>query len=176
MGINCSLKASTRIIGVILFLSATHTHTLNTGWHKYGSRLKARGRLNCSLKSSTRTHAVILSFKCDSHTHFEYRMVRIWFLTEGARKIESWGPGITRQGRRRSWRRVSWVPEIPRRTTAKVVLESWCYTRKGVHPAVFQADCGAIPGNSQRCDTRYKFPRRWQRWSLRPGVIPGVLE
>ena len=59
-------------------------------------------------------------------------MVRIWFLTEGARKIESWGPGITRLGRRRSWRRVSGVPEIPRRTTAKVVLESWCYTRKGV--------------------------------------------
>ena len=59
-------------------------------------------------------------------------MVRIWFLTEGARKIESWGPGITRLGRRRSWRRVSWVPEIPRRTAAKVVLESWCYTRKGV--------------------------------------------
>ena len=59
-------------------------------------------------------------------------MVQIWFLTEGARKIESWGPGITRQGwRRRSWLRVSWVPEIPRRTAAKVVLESWCYTRKG---------------------------------------------
>ena len=35
-------------------------------------------------------------------------------------------------------------------------------------PAVFQKDCGAIPGNSQRCSTRYKFPRRRQRWSMRP--------
>ena len=42
--------------------------------------------------------------------------------------------------------------------------------------AVFQADCGTIPGNSQRCSARYKFARRQQRWSLRPGVIPGVLE
>ena len=29
-------------------------------------------------------------------------MVRIWLLTEGAREIESWGPGFTRQGRRES--------------------------------------------------------------------------
>ena len=29
-------------------------------------------------------------------------MVRIWFLTEGAREIESWGSGFTRQGRRES--------------------------------------------------------------------------
>ena len=29
-------------------------------------------------------------------------MVRIWFLTEGAREIESWRPGFTRQGRRES--------------------------------------------------------------------------
>ena len=29
-------------------------------------------------------------------------MVRIWFLTEGVREIESWGPGFTRQGRRES--------------------------------------------------------------------------
>ena len=29
--------------------------------------------------------------------------------------------------------------------------------------AVFQADCGTIPGNSQRCSARYKFPRRQQR-------------
>ena len=39
--------------------------------------------------------------------------------TEGARKIESWGPGITRLGRRQSGRRVSRVPEIPRRTSAR---------------------------------------------------------
>ena len=41
--------------------------------------------------------------------------------------------------------------------------------------AEFQPDSGPIPGNSQRCNARYKFPRRQQRWSLRPGVIPGVL-
>ena len=41
-------------------------------------------------------------------------------------------------------------------------------------PAVFQEDCGTIPGNSQRCITGYKFPRRQQRWSLRPGVTPGA--
>ena len=41
-------------------------------------------------------------------------------------------------------------------------------------PAVFQEDCGTIPGNSQRCITGYKFPRRRQRWSWRPGVTPGA--
>ena len=57
----------------------------------------------------------ILSFKSatHTHTHFGYRMVRIWIPTEGARKIESWGPGFTRLGRRQSGRRVSRVPEIP---------------------------------------------------------------
>ena len=29
--------------------------------------------------------------------------------------------------------------------------------------AVFQAESGAIPGNSQRCDAWHKFPRRQQR-------------
>ena len=29
--------------------------------------------------------------------------------------------------------------------------------------AEFQADSGPIPGNSQRCSARYKFPRRQQR-------------
>ena len=29
--------------------------------------------------------------------------------------------------------------------------------------AEFQADSGPIPGNSQRCIARYKFPRRRQR-------------
>ena len=87
--------------------------------------------MNCSLKTkhkNTRRDTVF----SESHTHSEYRMVQIWLPTENARKIESWGPGITRQGRRRrSWRRVGWFPDIPRRTAAKVVLESWCYTRKG---------------------------------------------
>ena len=41
-------------------------------------------------------------------------------------------------------------------------------------PVVFQEDCDTIPGNSQRCITGYKFPRRRQRWSLRPGVTPGA--
>ena len=39
-------------------------------------------------------------------------------------------------------------------------------------PAVFQEDCGTIPGNSQRCITEYKFPRRRQRRSWRPGITP----
>ena len=39
-------------------------------------------------------------------------------------------------------------------------------------PAVFQEDCGTIPGNSQRCLTGYKFPRRRQRRSWRPGITP----
>ena len=46
-------------------------------------------------------------------------MVRIWFPTEGARRIESWMPGFTRQGRRQSGRRVSRVPGIPRRTSRR---------------------------------------------------------
>ena len=29
--------------------------------------------------------------------------------------------------------------------------------------AVFQAESGTIPGNSQRCDARHKFPRRQRR-------------
>ena len=39
-------------------------------------------------------------------------------------------------------------------------------------PAVFQEDCGTIPGNSQRCNTEYKFPKRRQRRSWRPGITP----
>ena len=46
-------------------------------------------------------------------------MVRIWFPSEDARKIESWGPDFTRQGRRQSGRRVSRVPGIPRRTSGR---------------------------------------------------------
>ena len=38
---------------------------------------------NCSLKSSTRTHGVILFLsESHTHTHFEYRMVQLWFLNE----------------------------------------------------------------------------------------------
>ena len=39
-------------------------------------------------------------------------------------------------------------------------------------PAVIQEDRGTIPGNSQRCNTEYKFPRRRQRRSWRPGITP----
>ena len=39
-------------------------------------------------------------------------------------------------------------------------------------PAIFQEDCGTIPGNSQRCITGYKFPRRRQRRSWRLGITP----
>ena len=46
-------------------------------------------------------------------------MVRIWFLIEGAREIESWGPGFTRQGRRQSGWRVGRVPGVPRRTSGR---------------------------------------------------------
>ena len=35
--INCFLKSSTRTHREILFLSESHTHTLNTGWYNYGS-------------------------------------------------------------------------------------------------------------------------------------------
>ena len=93
MGINCSLKASTRIIGVILFLSATHTHTHfeyrmaqiwfpteGTGKIKLFSEIKHKNtRRNTVFKCDTHTH---------THTHFECRMAQIWFPTEGAGKIK----------------------------------------------------------------------------------------
>ena len=96
--------------------------TENTGKTKLFSEMKHK---------NTRRNTVFLS-ATHTHTHFEYRMVRIWFLTEGARKIESWGPGITRLGRRRSWRRGQQSPRDSKEDDSRVVLESWCYTRKGV--------------------------------------------
>ena len=51
------------------------------------------GGMNCSLKTkhnNTRRNIVF----SETHTHSEYRMVQIWLPNEGARKIESWGPGI----------------------------------------------------------------------------------
>ena len=58
--------------------------------------------MNCSLKTKHKNtrHDTVFS---ESHTHTEYRKVQIWLPAEDARKIESWGPGITRQG----WRRRS---------------------------------------------------------------------
>ena len=111
-------------------------HTLNTGWYNYSSQTKINtipAGMNCSLKTKHKNSRRDTVFsESHTHTHFKYRMVQIWFPTEDAREIESWGPGITRQGWRcRSWQRVGCFPGIPRRTVAKVVLESWCYTRKG---------------------------------------------
>ena len=51
------------------------------------------GDMNCSLKTkhnNTRRNIVF----SETPTHSEYRMVQIWLLNEGTRKIESWGPGI----------------------------------------------------------------------------------
>ena len=42
------------------------------------------------------------------------------------------------------------VQGIPRRTAAKAILESWCYTRKN-GAAVIQEDGCPIPGSSRRC-------------------------
>ena len=97
-------------------------------------------------------------------------MVRIWSSTEGARKIESWGPGITRLGRRQSGWRVSRVQRFQGGLQQGAPRVLMLY-QEGF-PAVFQEDCGTIPGNSQRCSTEYKFPRRRQRRSWRPGITP----
>ena len=186
-GINCSLK-STRTLGVTLsFKCVSHTHTLDAGWYKYGSRLKTLGKLNCSLKQSTRTHGVYCLLKVRrTHTHFEYRMVRIWFPTEGARKIESWGPGFTRLGRRQSGRRVSRVPGIPRRTSTR-----WSSSPGVIPGRVSSGIPGGLRHNSREFPTVYRWIQNspeggrggpggleshqtleWG-WSLRPGVIPG---
>ena len=79
---------------------------------------------------------------------------------------------MTRQGRHRSGWRVSRVQGfqggLPHGGPRVLVLY-----QEGL-PAVFQEVCGTIPGNSQRCNTEYKFPRRWLRRSWRPGIIPGA--
>ena len=80
-------------------MSHTHTHTHTHFRYRLVQiwfPTKTLGKLNCSLKQSTRTHGVILSFKV-RRTH----------------------TGITRLGRRQSGRRVSRVPETPRRTSAR---------------------------------------------------------
>ena len=59
--------------------------------------------INCSLKTSRRTLGVILSFKCDAHTHFEYRMVQIWFPTEGAGKIKLFSENKHKNTRRNTF-------------------------------------------------------------------------
>ena len=84
-------------------------------------------------------------------------MVRIWFLTEGAREIESWRPGFTKQGDE-SW-------QDSKENFGKVVLESWYYTRTVVQ---------RYSRNSQRGVVGHQFPRRRQRRSWRPGITPGA--
>ena len=118
--------------------------------------------INCSLKSTTRTHGVILFLVSRTHTHFKYRMVQIWFLTEGTRKIESWGPGITRQGATSILTESQLSPRDSKEGGSEGGPQVLVLYQEGC-PAVFQADGGAIPGNSQRCSARYKFPRRQQR-------------
>ena len=59
-------------------------------------------------------------------------MVQIWFLTEGARKIESWGPGIYQTRATSILAESQQSPRDSKEDFSKVVLESWCYTRKGV--------------------------------------------
>ena len=77
-------------------------------------------------------------------------MVRIRFPTEGARKIESWGPGFTRLGRRQSGRRVSRVPGIPRRTSTR-----WS-SSPGVIPGRVSIDSpGGLQHNSREFPTVY---------------------
>ena len=97
-------------------------------------------------------------------------MVRIWFPTEGARKIGSWGPGFTRQGRHQSGGEsaVSQGFRGGRQEGGPLVLVLY---PEGC-PAVFQNDCGTIPGNSQRGVVGYQFPRRRQRRFWRPGITP----
>ena len=108
-------------------------------------------------------------------------MVRIWFPTEGARKIESWGPGITRLGRRLSGRRVSRVPEIPRRTSAR-----WASSPVVIPGRVTSGIPGGLRHNSREFPAVYhwvqipqkaaeevleawNYTRRWNRggpWGL----------
>ena len=92
--------------------------------------------------------------------------------------MESWGPGIITG----KWGDVdpggesSNVQGIPRRTAAKAILESWCYTRRN-GAAVIPADGYPIPGSSRRRSARHNSQgggdvliytsgsgRRWCDW------------
>ena len=63
-------------------------------------------------------------------------MVQIWFLTEGAREIESWGLVSPDQGDESR--------QDSKEDFGKVVLESWYYTRRG--SSGIPGICGTIPG------------------------------
>ena len=96
-----------------------------------------------------------------------------WRSSEEGGILGAWY--YTRQvGRRWPWRGVVQSPGDSKEDSGEgdpwfLVLyqEEWA--------AVIQADGDPIPGNSQRCDARHKFPRRRRRWSLGPGVIPGGM-
>ena len=79
-------------------------------------------------------------------------MVRIWFPTEGTRKMESWGPGFTRLGRRQSGRRVSRVPRIPRRTSAR-----WSSSPGVIPGRVSSGIPGGLRHNSREFPTVYRW-------------------
>ena len=70
--------------------------------------------------------------------------------------MESWGPGIIpgKWGDVDPGGESSNVQGIPRRTAAKAILESWCYTRRN-GAAVIQAHGYPIPGSSRRCSARH---------------------
>ena len=117
----------------------------NTRWYKH-----------CSLKHKHNTgwYGTVLS-----DTHTQYRVVWIYPPDTVARKVESWRPGII-PGK---WDDVdpggesSNVQGIPRRTAAKAILESLCYTRRN-GAAVIQADGCPIPGSSRRCSAQHNSP------------------
>ena len=146
-GIDCSLK-NTRTLGVTLsFKCLAHTHfryRLVQIW--FPTNTLGKTELFSETKhKNTRRNTVFLNVR-RTHT--------LWIPdgtnmvpTEGARKIESWGPGITRLGRRLSGRRVSRVPEIPRRTSTR-----WS-SSPGVIPGIVSS---GIPGGLQR--NSRKFP------------------
>ena len=92
------------------------------------------------------------------------------------RKVESWGPGIIPDkwgdvdpGGESSKSRGFRGGQRRRRSLGPGVIPG------GMGQHVIQADGDPIPGNSQRCDARHKFPRRRRRRSLGPGVIPGGM-
>ena len=131
--------------------------------------------MNCSLKLSTRTCDVKLFLVRHTHT--------LW-IPDGTNMAPDW---------RREEDRILGAWYYQTRLATSILMESQLSPRDSKEDgseggprvlvwyqegwaAVFQWDCGTIPGNSQRCSTRYKFPRRRQRWSLKPGVIPRVLE
>ena len=94
-------------------------------------------------------------------------MVRIWFLTEGAREIASWRPGFTRQGDESR--------QDSKEDFGKVVLESWYYTRRVVqrysrnsrhNSREFPTGCCWVPIPQKAAEEvleAWNYTRRWFR-------------